>query len=62
MNAIFKLSDLMPALMIVYDDETFSLDIFHSDIRTTMWYSKYDTYNKYVQGKKTIKWSLINKI
>ena len=29
--------DIMPAIMVVYEDETYDLDAFHADIKTTMY-------------------------
>lgn len=34
MNSIIKSSDLMPTLMIIYEDNTFSLESFQSDLKT----------------------------
>lgn len=30
-------ADIMPAIMVVYSDETYDLDAFHADIKTTMY-------------------------
>jgi hypothetical protein len=37
MHAIIGSSDLMPTIMIIYKDDTFELDTFHSDIKTTIY-------------------------
>ena len=36
-NCVIGSSDLMPTLMTVYNDETFEMDIFHTDIKTTIY-------------------------
>lgn len=35
MNTIIKTVDLMPTIWIIYSDNTFTMDMFHSDIKTT---------------------------
>lgn len=37
MNTVIKTADLMPTIWTVYGDNTFTMDIFHSDIKTTIY-------------------------
>lgn len=37
MHIIIGNADLMPTIWIIYDDDTFTIDMFHSDIKTTMY-------------------------
>lgn len=37
LNCVIGTSDLMPTLMTIYNDETFEMDIFHADIKTTIY-------------------------
>ena len=47
--------DIMPAIMIIYDDDTYDLDAFHADIKTTI-YRKLNEAAKIVekQGVKEV--------
>jgi len=47
MRAIRPGMDIMPAILIVYDDETYDLDAFHASIKTTM-------YRKLNEAAKTV--------
>nr|WP_294495328.1 hypothetical protein [uncultured Anaerosporobacter sp.] len=46
MHVIIGSSDLMPTQMIIYKDDTFELDTFHSDIKTTTYRKINETANK----------------
>lgn len=37
MNVIIGCSDLIPTIMIVYQDDTYKMDTFHADIKTTIY-------------------------
>ena len=37
LRAISPGTDIMPAIMVVYDDETYDLDVFHADMKTTLY-------------------------
>ncbi|NUO22512.1 hypothetical protein [Faecalibacillus sp. H12] len=37
MNLIFQTADLMPVKMTIYNDDTYTFDIFQSDIKTTFY-------------------------
>ena len=37
MHVLIGRTDIMPVFMLIYDDDTFELDPFHSDIKTTMY-------------------------
>ena len=37
LRAISPGMDIMPAIMVVYDDETYDLDVFHTTMKTTMY-------------------------
>ena len=51
MNSIIKSSDLMPTLMIVYEDDTFSMESFQSDLKTTF-YRKIHDITKIIKCEK----------
>lgn len=51
MNLIIGRVDLMPTFMIVYKDDTFTLDSFHSDIKTTF-YRKFNNVAEIVDSKE----------
>lgn len=36
-HIVIGTADLMPTIWIIYDDNTFTIDMFHSDIKTTMY-------------------------
>lgn len=46
MHVIIGNSDLMPTIMIIYKDDTFELDSFHSDIKTTSYRKINETASK----------------
>ena len=46
MNAVIGTSDLMPTIMIVYDDGTYEMDTFHADIKTTFYRKINETAEK----------------
>lgn len=46
MHAVLQSTDLMPVLMIVYKDETFEMDVFHADIKTTIYRKINETAKK----------------
>jgi hypothetical protein len=48
MHVIIGSSDLMPTIMTIYQDNTFELDAFHSDIKTTVYRKINETANKIV--------------
>lgn len=37
MNTVIKTADLMPTIWIIYNDNTFTMDVFHSNIKTTIY-------------------------
>ena len=37
MNTVIKTADLMPTIWTIYNDNTFTMDVFHSDIKTTVY-------------------------
>jgi hypothetical protein len=46
MHVIIGSSDLKPTIMTIYQDDTFELDTFHSDIKTTVYRKINETANK----------------
>lgn len=46
MHIVMQSTDLMPVLMTVYQDETFELDVFHADIKTTIYRKINETAKK----------------
>ena len=46
MHVIIGSTDLMPVIMIIYQDDTFELDAFNSDIKTTVYRKINETANK----------------
>ena len=49
-RAIKPQEDIMPAIMIVYEDDTYDLDVFHATIKTTM-YRKINETAKIVESQ-----------
>ena len=48
MHAILRamhpgMNDIMPAIMVVYDDNTYDLDVFHANMKTTMYRKMMET-------------------
>ena len=50
MHVIIGASDLMPTIMTVYKDETYDLDTFHADIKTTVYRKVNETAEQILQG------------
>lgn len=46
MNAVIGTTDLMPTIMIVYQDGTYEMDTFHADIKTTIYRKINETARK----------------
>ena len=46
MHVILHSTDLLPAIMIIYNDNTFELDAFNADIKTTMYRKINETANQ----------------
>lgn len=44
-------ADIMPAIMIVYDDNTYDMDVFHTDIKTTV-YRKLNEVAKVIDSEE----------
>lgn len=44
-------TDIMPAIMIIYEDQTYDLDVFHADIKTTA-YRKINEVAKMIETEK----------
>ncbi|SEW33387.1 hypothetical protein [[Clostridium] fimetarium] len=50
MHVVMQSTELMPVLMTVYQDETFELDVFHADIKTTIYRKINETAKKVLKG------------
>ena len=46
LHVVIGSTDLMPTIMIIYQDDTYELDSFHSDIKTTVYRKINETANK----------------
>lgn len=46
MHVIIGSTDIMPTIMVIYQDDTFELDAFHSDIKTTVYRKINETAKK----------------
>lgn len=42
-------ADIMPAILIIYDDDTYDLDAFHADIKTTVYRKISEVSQKYLK-------------
>ncbi len=51
MNAIIGTSDLMPTIMTIYQDGTYEMDIFHADIKTTIYRKINETAEKILSNE-----------
>ena len=50
MHVSIGTTDLMPTIMTVYDDETYDMETFHADIKTTIYRKLNETAEKIMKG------------
>lgn len=50
MNAVIGSTDLMPTIMKIYQDDTYDLDTFHADIKTTFYRKINETAEEVLNG------------
>lgn len=50
MHVSIGTTDLMPTIMTVYEDETYDMETFHADIKTTIYRKLNETAEKIMQG------------